>query len=328
MILNQFIYPASHVANPGNTNAAIEPPMGARFRLKASVEHLDAQSRVADHRRGHEGLWHDRGRQRQQLLLLRRQHAVDGNNQYALTWNDNDIQDSVHGLKSLHYSDFEVVDLTPVVTGLSATQRPGWNAGDGQREELLRARPAVSRCSSAIRRPRPLRSSTTATCWPSRRPERARSTCGVQSGVSDPNDSSNIKSPIFGYGMSAVSAADRFSYAAPIPGDANLDGKVDFADLGVVIGNYAMTGAHWTNGDFNSDGKVDFADLGIVIGNYGQSSSAGLSPQVVTTQDDVLQCDGSQPADSATVANTVSGVPGGPVAAQPLGAIKTTRATR
>jgi len=34
----------------------------------------------------------------------------------------------------------------------------------------------------------------------------------VQSGVADPNDSSNVNSPVFGYGISATSAADRFSY--------------------------------------------------------------------------------------------------------------------
>ena len=38
VILNKFIYPASHIANPGNTNTAIQPPMGSRFRLKASVD--------------------------------------------------------------------------------------------------------------------------------------------------------------------------------------------------------------------------------------------------------------------------------------------------
>ena len=34
----------------------------------------------------------------------------------------------------------------------------------------------------------------------------------VQSGVSHPNDSENINSPVFGYGISATSSADRFSY--------------------------------------------------------------------------------------------------------------------
>ena len=38
VILNQYLYPASHTANPNNTNLAIQPPMGARFRLKVGVD--------------------------------------------------------------------------------------------------------------------------------------------------------------------------------------------------------------------------------------------------------------------------------------------------
>src|SRR5262245_11774569 len=48
IILDQFLYPSSHVANPGNTNPAVQPPMGARLRLKAGVDisALNPQSRV------------------------------------------------------------------------------------------------------------------------------------------------------------------------------------------------------------------------------------------------------------------------------------------
>ncbi len=58
---------------PATTTRPVQPPMGARFRLKAERRHLAAQPAVAHHRPGHEGLRHDRRRQRQQLLLLRRQ---------------------------------------------------------------------------------------------------------------------------------------------------------------------------------------------------------------------------------------------------------------
>src|SRR5262249_26165306 len=46
--LNQFLCPASHTANPGNPNAAVMPPMGARFRLKAGVDisQLNPEARV------------------------------------------------------------------------------------------------------------------------------------------------------------------------------------------------------------------------------------------------------------------------------------------
>ena len=40
----------------------------------------------------------------------------------------------------------------------------------------------------------------------------------VQSGVSDPGDRANIKAPVFGYGTSATTASDRFTYGTVISG--------------------------------------------------------------------------------------------------------------
>jgi len=59
-----------------------------------------------------------------------------------------------------------------------------------------------------------------------------------------------------------------------LPGDANLDGKVDFADLVLVDRNYGMTNATWADGDFNYDGSVGFDDLVMLARNYGHSSAA------------------------------------------------------
>ena len=120
IILNQFLYPASHIANSGN-NAAVQPPMGARFRLKASVDisQLNPESQViAQAMKDYGMIVADNG---SNFFFRGASYSVDASNNFTLTWNDNDIQDSIHGLKSLHFSDFEVVDLTPVVTGLSAT---------------------------------------------------------------------------------------------------------------------------------------------------------------------------------------------------------------
>ena len=55
-----------------------------------------------------------------------------------------------------------------------------------------------------------------------------------------------------------------------IPGDANLDGKVDFGDLVILGANYGKSGASFTSGDFNGDGVVNFADLVILAAHYGQ----------------------------------------------------------
>jgi autotransporter-associated beta strand protein len=68
---------------------------------------------------------------------------------------------------------------------------------------------------------------------------------------------------------------------ATVPGDANLDGRVDINDLTIVLTHYGATGAVWSQGDFTYDGRVDVNDLTIVLANYGQTlagSSPALSP--------------------------------------------------
>lgn len=48
--------------------------------------------------------------------------------------------------------------------------------------------------------------------------------------------------------------------------DANTDGTINALDYAVVYGNYGWTGPAGTNiSDFNSDGKVDFADVDIML---------------------------------------------------------------
>ena len=56
-------------------------------------------------------------------------------------------------------------------------------------------------------------------------------------------------------------------------GDANHDGKVDFADFVTVARDYGKPNATWADGDFNYDGSVGFDDLLIVARNYGKSIS-------------------------------------------------------
>ena len=58
------------------------------------------------------------------------------------------------------------------------------------------------------------------------------------------------------------------------PGDATLDGKVDFQDLVRLAQNYedVTTIKTWTIGDFTGDGKAQFADLVVLAQNYGFGS--------------------------------------------------------
>lgn len=211
IILNQFLYPAEHVANPGNTNAAVQPPMGARFRLKAGVDlsTLNPQSRViAQAMKDYGMIVADNG---SNFFFTGASYAVDASNQQVLTWNDNDVQDSLHGLKSLHFSDFEVLDLTPVVTDLSVHSGAAgsvvtvigqsFSGAAGRLQVLFGGAPATSvtivddgHLTAVV----PAGSGTV--------------DVRVQSGITTGSNSQNYKSPVFGYGVSTVTTGDRFTY--------------------------------------------------------------------------------------------------------------------
>jgi hypothetical protein len=213
VILNQFLYPASHVANAGNTNTAIQPPMGARFRLKASVDisQMNPEARVIAQAMKDYGLIvADNG---SNFFFSGASYSVNASNQQVLTWNDNDIQDSVHGLKSLHYSDFEVVDLRPIVTGLGTTSGAAgtsvtitgqnFSGAAGRLKVLFGATAATSVTvvdDTHITAVVPAGSGTV--------------DVRVQSGASVGANSQDIMSPVFGYGMSTMTTADRFTYGA------------------------------------------------------------------------------------------------------------------
>ena len=66
---------------------------------------------------------------------------------------------------------------------------------------------------------------------------------------------------------------------APLPGDANLDGKVDALDLAILAANYRkhVTGG-WAQADFNYDGVVDVKDLALLAANYRHSLASNVAP--------------------------------------------------
>jgi Calx-beta domain/IPT/TIG domain len=210
IILDQYLFPASHIAN-SNTNAAIDPPMGARFRLKSSVDisQLNPESKViAQAMKDYGMIVADNG---SNFFFSGASYSVNANDGFSLTWNDNDIQDSTHGLKSLPFDDFEVVDLTPRVTGLSVSNGPagstvtiiGQNfsgaAGHLQVQFGSTLATGVTVIDDAhVQAVVPAGSGTV--------------DVRVQSGVSGPANSQNVENTIFGYGISAISSSDKFTY--------------------------------------------------------------------------------------------------------------------
>jgi probable HAF family extracellular repeat protein len=62
-----------------------------------------------------------------------------------------------------------------------------------------------------------------------------------------------------------------------LPGDANLDGRVDINDLTAVLSNYNQSvGMNWGTGDFTGSGTVDINDLTIVLAHYGQTAGTAI----------------------------------------------------
>jgi probable HAF family extracellular repeat protein len=79
------------------------------------------------------------------------------------------------------------------------------------------------------------------------------------------------------YGVNSVGGVDAYLLTLPrLPGDANLDGTVNGADLNIVLSNFDKTGMDWAQGDFLGNGTVNGADLNIVLSNFNQTLGASI----------------------------------------------------
>jgi hypothetical protein len=233
VILNQYLYPGSHTANAGNTNRSIQPAMGARFRLKASVDisGLNPQSKIVAQAMKDYGLIvADNG---SAFYLSGASYSVDATNKFALTWNDSDIQDSTHGLKSLLFTNFEVVDLSPAVTNLSPAQGAAGNSVtiSGRNYSGAAGRLSVWFGTNQVAATVVDDAHVTAVAPSGSGTVDVR----IQSGLTNGNYSDNFTRPIWGYGLSVTSSVARFtfldafhtwlaSYGLP------TDGSADFTD--------------------------------------------------------------------------------------------------
>jgi hypothetical protein len=68
-------------------------------------------------------------------------------------------------------------------------------------------------------------------------------------------------------------------FITALAGDANLDGKVDVGDLGILSTNFGKNvSGGVSQGDFNGDGTVNVGDLGILSTSFGKVWTTGLTP--------------------------------------------------
>jgi len=67
------------------------------------------------------------------------------------------------------------------------------------------------------------------------------------------------------------------SFACSLPGDADRDGTVAFADFLTLSSGFGQAG-NWEQGDFSGDGNVGFEDFLALSANFGESSLVHDSP--------------------------------------------------
>jgi hypothetical protein len=157
--------------------------------------------------------------------------AQDANNNISLVWDMNDVL----GLESLTAADFQVIDLTPQVTGLSASSGTAGNVitvtgqnysgAAGHLTVLFGTTPATSVTyvdDSHLSVVVPSSSGTV--------------DVQVQSGIIeiDPNNpKDNVTNPIFGHGLSATSSADQFTFTAQTISSVNSTDSFAAPSLGL-----------------------------------------------------------------------------------------------
>ena len=217
----QYEYPASHEISVSSQSSS-KLPMGARLRLAntPAVNALIAQM-------GPEAQIVARAMQQYGLIL-----ADDGSPMYvsgtsasvntngsSSTWSDSwdggGLSD-VLSLESLTASDFQVVDLTPVVTGLSATTGTAGTTVTitGQNFSGAAGHLSVLFGSTAASSVTVVSDTQITAVVPN---GTGTVNVTVLSGVNETDTvsdspSANATAPIFGYGISATSSADQFAY--------------------------------------------------------------------------------------------------------------------
>ena len=238
----QYVYPASHIVSV--SQGADKLPFGGRLRLENTpaidtlINDMPPESQIIARAMQQYGLiLADIGSAMYVTGTSATIDDVDSPN-IDLTWNLNDIFAS-NGLKALDAGDFQVVNLTPVVTGLS--QSSG-SAGStititGQNFSGAAGHLSVFFGSTAASSVTDLSDSQITAIVPN---GVGTVNVTVQSGVNETdnlsgNPNANVNAPIFGYGISTVTTADQFTYSSQTISPTNS--KVSFASSTVASGD-------------------------------------------------------------------------------------------
>ena len=271
----QYIYPGSHMVSTmqGPDNL----PLGSRLRLANTptidslISNMPPESQIIAHAMQQYGLIvADIG---SAMYVSGASASVDAGNNINLTWDLNDIF-ATNGLEALNAGDFQVVNLTPVVTGLSASSAaPGTSIiVTGQNFSGAAGHLSVFFGSTAASSVTVLGDTQLSVVVPS---GSGTVDVTVQSGINETdnfssNPNANVNAPIFGYGISAESSADQFTFTT-----------VTSSPPTTVYVDPSFTGAA------GSDPATD-PGLGLQIGVNAFSTIAAALPAVQTNGTVVL----------------------------------------
>jgi hypothetical protein len=275
----QYIYPGSHMVS--TSHGANNLPLGSRLRLQNTpaintlISTMGPQSQnIARAMQQYGLILADIG---SAMYVTGTSASQTANNAISLTWNLSDIE---NGLTQLRASNFDVVNLTPVVSGLSATNGPPGSAltVQGQNFSGAAGHLSVFFGNSPASAVNVLNDSQIALTVPS---GSGILDVTVRSGTNEVDTNSestnaNINVPTFGYGTSALTLADKFTLTIPAPtiqhvaisgGNFIMSGTNNTGPGGtyhvLTSTNLFLTRTNWmvfTNGSFDSSGKFSFTN--------------------------------------------------------------------
>jgi hypothetical protein len=276
VVSDQYIYPASHMVSESGI-----VPLGTRLRLKNTsavntlIGTMGPQSQILARAMQQYGLiLADVG---SAMFVTGTSASQNATNGISLTW---DMDDVLDGIRQLPASDFDVVNLTPIVSGLSPSNGPPGSAliVEGQNFSGAAGRLSVFFGSTAASSVNVLSDAQVSVAVPN---GSGTVDVKVQSGTNEVDNisdspSANVNAPIFGYGTSALTPADKFTFLAAPP---------NFQHVTLSGGNIIMTGTNntgpggtfhvlatinlllpmtnWTvlaSGSFDSSGKFGFTN--------------------------------------------------------------------
>jgi len=214
----QYIYPASHMVSESQSTNNL--PMGGRLRLMNTpavntlISNMPPESQIVARAMQKYGLiLADIG---SAMYVTGVSASVDATNHINHTWDMNDILAS-KGLTVLTAGNFEVVNLTPIITGLSSSNLVSGSSLviTGQNFSGAAGHLSVFFGTNAASSVTVLSDTLVSTTVPN---GSGTVDVTVRSGVKEidnvsDNPNANVNAPIFGYGTSAITAADKFIYA-------------------------------------------------------------------------------------------------------------------